>query len=146
MNAYQEMKKRHKEEFSNFPICFAFSDEQFENAMKNFSFKVTDTDKVINIGNGGFIKRTDLNAFHKMLSSMEKEQEAEIENDKTGDGFIYKMFLTELKNHEYGYTRDDEDTLEALGYTYEDIQNDKRLSHGLNRAKRTISREEEMER
>lgn len=51
------------------------------------------------------------------------------------------MFLYELANHEYGYTGELEDTLDALGYTAEDINADKRLLHGLERATKRIMEE-----
>ena len=38
------------------------------------------------------------------------------------------------KAHEYGYTGDLEDTLDALGYTAEEINADERLLRGLNKA------------
>lgn len=50
---------------------------------------------------------------------LKEEREAAIAEDKTGDGFIYQMFLCELSNHEYNYTEDVEETLDALGYTWE---------------------------
>ena len=45
------------------------------------------------------------------------------------------MFLSELANHEYCITYDLEDTLNALGFTIEEINADKRLLHGLKKAK-----------
>lgn len=62
-----------------------------------------------------------------------------IAEDKTGDGFIYQMFLCELANHEYNYTEDVEETLDALGYTWEQIMADKRLLHGLKMAQKKIT-------
>ena len=48
--------------------------------------------------------------------------------------FIYDMFYAELANHEYGYTGDITDTVEALGYTVDDLNADKRLLKGLKKA------------
>lgn len=44
------------------------------------------------------------------------------------------MFLTELENHEYSYTGDAEDTLDALGYTIDEIYADDLLRHGFEKA------------
>jgi len=44
------------------------------------------------------------------------------------------MFKYELNNHEYCYTRGTQDTLNALGYTIEEIRADKKLLNGLNLA------------
>lgn len=68
----------------------------------------------------------------------EKEMAAAISDDKTGDGFIYQMFLYELNNHEYGYTGDSEETLDALDYTMEQVQADARLLHGFEKARKKI--------
>ena len=52
------------------------------------------------------------------------------------------MFLAELADHEYGYTGDDDDTLDALGYTMEQVMADKRLLHGFEKARRVILKRE----
>lgn len=52
------------------------------------------------------------------------------------------MFYYELKNHEYGYTCNANDTLETLGYTLEQIQSDQRLRRGFERACKKIMEEE----
>ena len=44
------------------------------------------------------------------------------------------MFLDELDNHEYGYTRDTEDTLYALGYTADEVLENPRLKRGIEKA------------
>ena len=57
-----------------------------------------------------------------------------IEADVTGEGYIYQMFAHELANHEYGYTYDLEETLDAVGLTAEQIKGNKALHHGLQKA------------
>ena len=47
---------------------------------------------------------------------------------------MYQMFRNELANHEYGWTGDPEETLEALGMTWEEVQNSEKLLKGFNRA------------
>jgi hypothetical protein len=59
---------------------------------------------------------------------------AAIAEDKTGEGFIYEMFLYELDNHEYGYTGDTSDTLESLGYTAEQVLESPCLKRGIEKA------------
>ena len=73
-----------------------------------------------------------------MMDRFDQELHEAVAGDKTGDGFIYEMFLYELENYEYGCTMDLSETLDALGYTPEDIQADPRLSHGLERARLEI--------
>jgi len=52
------------------------------------------------------------------------------------------MFLSELYNHEAGYTGDYEEALDALGYTLEEVAADKRLSRGLMKAWERIMKKE----
>lgn len=70
------------------------------------------------------------------------QMEAAIEADKTGEDFIYQMFLYELDNHEYGYTGDTEDTLDALGYTAEEVLGNPRLKRGIEKAVTEIRKRE----
>ncbi len=44
------------------------------------------------------------------------------------------MFAAELANHEYGYTYELDETLDALGLTLDKVKADKRLRKGLNKA------------
>ena len=67
-----------------------------------------------------------------------KEVEAAIKADETGDGFIKDMFLYELRNHEYTYTCEVEETVESCGFTIEQVENDKRLLHGLEAAAKQL--------
>ena len=99
-----------------------------------------DLDKIYRLGDaGGFYLRTDARLVCDTFCRFKEEREAAIAEDKTGDGFIYQMFLCELANHEYNYTEDVEETLDALGYTWEQIMADKRLLHGLKMAQKKIT-------
>lgn len=131
MNSYVEMKERHQKEVNEFPMKFAFSDEQFKKAMEELGLTEKDVDKVIGIGAGGFIKKTDVNDYKEMGKRQFKEFWKAIQEDKIGDGFIKEMFLYELANHEYIITREIEDTLDALGLTDNDIRNNNNLRTGL---------------
>lgn len=135
MNAYRELKDKQQAEVNAFPMFFAFSQQQFDEGMKKLGLEPTDTDKIYKLGNtGGFYRKSDSEALHAMFERHEQEMKDAIAADKTGDGFIFDMFDYELANHEYGYTRDMTDALEALGLTLEDINADQRLVHGLQKA------------
>lgn len=141
MNKYAELRQKQQEEFNALPLGFAFGDKQFEEMMEKWGLnahKQSDLDKIYSIGYGGYIQKKDAEQFHQTRARHDAEMEAAIAEDKTGDGFIYQMFLYELANHEYGYTGELEDTLDALGYTAEDINADKRLLHGLERATKRL--------
>ena len=134
MNKYTELKNKHQKEVNEFPFIFAFNQEQFNKGMEKLGLKPTDTDKIYSIGHGGYIRRTDSEAMHKMFARHAEEMKKAIAEDTTGDGFIFDMFNYELANHEYIITGDIEDTLNCLDLTIEEINADKRLLHGLKKA------------
>ena len=135
-NSYMELKHRQQREVNSFPIAFAFSDKQFEEQMIKLGLKPTDTDKIYSIGYGGFIRKTDSNSFNEMLKRHKNQIEKAIENDKDGSGFVKDMFDYELGNHEYGYTGDLTDTLDALDLSLEMINKNPKLVKGLKLALR----------
>lgn len=131
MNTYAEMKKRHQEEVNALPMYWAFSDEQFDQQLKELGLTRNDTGKLCKTFGGGFCLTKDAQMIADTLTRNVKEVEAAIKADETGDGFIKGMFLYELRNHEYTYTCEVEETAEACGYTMEQIESDERLRHGL---------------
>ena len=138
MNKYIEIKNKHQKRVNDFPLGFAFSNQQFKDMMEKWGLKETDTDKIYPIGSGGFIRKTDLKEYKKMWNEIRKEEKDLIKQDKTGDGYIKDMFVYELENHEYGYTHELEDTLDALELTYDQVMESPSLKHGLELARKEI--------
>ena len=138
MNRYADLKQRQQQEFGTFPMQYAFSNQQFAEGMAALGLKPADTDKIYKVPGGGFYRREDGSRLKTMMDRFDQELHEAVAGAKTGDGFIYEMFLYELENYEYGCTMDLSETLDALGYTPEDIQADPRLSHGLERARLEI--------
>jgi len=134
MNAYAEMKKRHQEEVNALPIYWAFTEERFDEILKELGLTKNDTDKLCRAPGGGFCLASDAKMIADTLIRHHKELEAAIEADATGDGFIEDMFLYELSNHEYTYTLDTEETLNACGFSEVEVEADPRLIHGLEMA------------
>lgn len=134
MNRYREMKERQQEEFSRFPMQYAFSDGQFIKAMEALGLTPEDTDKVYKCPGGGLYRREDSQRLRAMIDRFDRELQEAIEADQTGEGFIYEMFCAELIDHEYGYTEDPEDALDACGYTWSQVQEDSRLRRGFDKA------------
>ena len=134
MNRYAELKRRQQEEYNAFPMQYAFSDRQFAEGMVALGLTPTDTDKVYKAPGGGFYRREDSQRLKDMFDRFDRELSEAIAADTTGEGFIYEMFLTELNNHEFGYTMDTEETLDVLGYTAEEVLNDPRLKRGIEKA------------
>lgn len=145
MNKYIEMQERHQKEFDSFPMKFAFSDKQFKESMEELGLTEKDVDKVISIGAGGFIRKSDLEAYKEMCQRTSKEMQDAINEDKTGEGFIKDMFKYELANHEYCITYELDETLDAVGLTIEEINNNEALKHGLELAKKEYLKQYEEE-
>lgn len=134
MNAYDEMKQRHQAEVNALPMYWAFTEERFEETLKELGLTKNDTDKLCNTFGGGFCLAKDSKMIADTLIRHHEERKAAIEADKTGDGFIKDMFLSELRNHEYTYTLEMEETIESCGFTEEQVEADPRLKLGLEAA------------
>ena len=129
---YLHLVNAHQQELNDFPIMWAFNDEQFIEGMKKLGLKETDTDKIVTINSGGFMKKTDAPAFNAMMKRHAQEWEEAYEDDE----FLYEAFLYELGNHEFCITYEYEPTLSALGLTEDQILNDERMLKILKRAKK----------
>lgn len=129
MNSYIELKNTIQKEINQFPIGFAFSKEQLEQTKRNWN--ISDNDELVSIGGGGFIRKTDRDAFTVLLSRSNAAIAEAIAADQDGTGFIKDMFLAELANHEYCYTGDLSETLEAVNMTAEQVKADPALLNGL---------------
>lgn len=141
MNKYYELKSKIQKEFDEFPFGFAFSNDQFEKMKEELGVK--DDSELISIGAGGFIRKSDEKALDELVNGKQKRIKEAINQDKTGEGFIKDMFLYELANHEYCITYELDDTLDALGLSYEEVMADDRLKRGLALAKQQYLAEPE---
>lgn len=141
MNKYLEMKKRHQKELNKLPFICAFSDDQLKESMKKSGLKYPDDlNQLVSVTPGTFIKQDNVSEMQALFRKHKKERKEALASDKDGTGFIYQMFYHELCNYEYGYTEEVDDTLDALGLTLDDINADKRLLKGFNKAKKDVIR------
>lgn len=131
MESYFDMKARHEKEINEFPFGFAFSNEQFKEMMEKWGLTENDTDKILSIGMGGFIRKIDKEAMHDLFKRHKEEKEKVLSNDK----FLQEAIEYELGNHEYIITYDLEPTLSALGYSI-DVLQDERFKNILEKAKK----------
>jgi hypothetical protein len=131
-NPYATLREKHQREMNAFPLGFAFNKKQFVEMMKKWGLSPDDTDKICHVGMGSYVRKSDADAFHKMIDRHEKEREEAIRENK--DDYLYHMFNYELANHEYSYTGELDDTLDALGLTMEEINADARMVDALRRA------------
>lgn len=130
MSKYTELKSKHQKEVDAFPFGFAFNQKQFNEMMEKWGLTPDDTDKIYKLGGGGYVRKTDSDAMHEMFERHAAEHEAAMQDDE----YLYQMFYYELANHEYSYTGDLDETLEALGLTMEEINADPRMERALNKA------------
>ena len=131
MNAYVTLKNKQEKEMNNFPMIFAFSKQQLIDGMKKLGLEPTDTNKLLDIGFGGFILKSDEQALDTLIAKHKAEFEKAMVDDETGENFIYEMFNYELDNHEFCITYEIEDTLDALDITLDDVKANPKLKHGL---------------
>lgn len=132
---YTEFKKKHENIFNNFEyIFFAFSNEQFAKGIKKLNIK--DQNKLYSVGAGGFVPKEHISKFIEIIENRKNEL-CELMQDYN---FAYGAFFYELNNHEYNYTYEIEDTIDALDLTVEEINNNKILYLALYNASEAIKR------
>ena len=144
MNQYQEMRDRQQQEFNALPLGFAFGQKQFNEMMRGWGLHPErDVKKICAIGAGGYIQKKDVELLRQTSARHKEELAAAIEADTTGDGFIFQMFYRELKNHEYGYTGDADDTAGHTETTrWNRYSRDQRLVQRFQQACKKIMEEE----
>jgi hypothetical protein len=137
--SYRQMKDRHQAEINALPIAFAFSRDQYARQLDSWGITEAEAEAgaIVSIG-GGFIRASDRDLVTSAFNRIAEEKAAAIAADHDGTGFIYQMFFDELNNHEYIYTRDIDETLDALNITNNDLAENKALLSGLNLAVKKI--------
>ena len=132
---YKEMKDRQQAEINAFPFIWAFNEKQSADGMRRLGLDPTaDRGQIVHVGGGGYIRKADKKALEDLFAKHRRELQEAIAADKTGEGFIFDMFSTELANHEYSYTMDLGEGIAACGLTVEQINADPALIHGLKKA------------
>ena len=144
-NSYLTLKAEQRKELEAFPMRFAFNMKQFEEGMKSLGLTKDDTDKIVSIHAGGFIRKTDAGAFVDMFKCHNDKHQAEIHADTDGTGYIYEMFEYELANHEYSHTCNPEPALKALGLTLAEVEANPIMLAAFNRAKTAQSKPDNTE-
>ena len=130
---YYELKEKQSAELNQFPICFAFNQKHFDEAKEKLG--VENNSDLRATPGGGIIKKTNV----ENLANLWRTQKEEMEKHMADDLFMLDAIKYELSNHEYSYTYDESDTIEALGL---DIKNPRTLTI-LNHAKKEYLEEHE---
>ncbi len=110
---YDELKQKQREEIESFPMVCAFTLNQLAKGLKEMGWNKND---LINTGGGVFIHRDSKEEFLGLF----KRHSDEMKKAMQDDSFLKEAILYELGNHEYGYTHDPTDTLDALDMTLDD--------------------------
>lgn len=131
---YRQLRERHQKEINQFPIVFAFSKQQLSDGVKKaFDLDLnTSASELRSIGCGGFILKKDADALHEMLSRHGKE----LKEGQQDYNFCYEMFVYEMNDHEFSYTGDLEEVLNACSVTNEELEKSVTLQKALAAARK----------
>lgn len=146
MNLYQKLKKSQQERINDFlhvNAFFAFSEKQFKEGVKKLGIPEGATGVLVPLGNtGGFILKEKVQEYKAIVAQTVAETQAALDDPDTGADFAYQMFFAELANHEYSYTGSTWETLDALGYTLEEVDKNPVLKAALAKACKDLLEEE----
>lgn len=116
---YWDLKKKHEQEIQDFPIAFAFSDKQLEEALEKLGADDISECRTV-LHQGDIVKKEDAESLMQMLYRHTEEIIALIRSDEK---IAYETFLSEMDNHEYAINWDgDDDVLGCLGMCYKDLK------------------------
>ena len=114
---YHEFKEKQSKELNDFPMAFAFSDEQYKKALQKLNVKEEEAkEKLFSIPGGGMIRKSDSEAFNNMF----KKHNSELQEASKNDDFLINAIEYELGNHEYCITYDPDDTIAVLHLNMDD--------------------------
>jgi hypothetical protein len=138
VNQYKEWKDKQAIKFNRLPLHFAFNNKQFKEMLKEVNLTESNyQDQLVDVGEGGYIKKTDKNLLTEYLIDRDKEYKHLQENKS----LMYEAFREELKANSYIITHSKEDTLKALRITPEEVKDNKVLTEIFEKACTQYSKE-----
>ena len=116
---YLDLKKKHEQELSDFPIAYAFNDEQLKDALVKLG--VNSTKECVTVfGHGDIVKKEDASKLIDMLKRHTAEIKQKLKDDPD---FAAAAFRYEIDNHEYAINWDgDDDVLRCFCIDWDDIK------------------------
>lgn len=118
---FKERQKKKVDDFIAANCFFAFTEEDFKAGAKKLN--ASPENKLISIGAGGFILAKKKSEMKELLEEMRLEKREYLKNDEQlKDAIFY-----ELGNHEYNYTYDATEALDALSLSDEYLESVKGL-------------------
>ena len=130
MNKYKQLKDQLQKQYDALPIKYAYSEMQFKSMLKQFETETGGRVRLLHIGHGAYILAQD----EKLIDDFLERSDRELAEAMKDDDFLYDAFNYELANHEFCYTDDISDALDALGLSWEQIKDDQRIMTILKRA------------
>lgn len=113
---YLDLQEKHRKEISDFPIAYAFNDQQLKEALEKLN--ATKDECVTIFGHGDIVKKENAPKFLAMLKRHTKETQEKMKDPE----FAEAAFLYEMDNHEYAINWDgDADVLACFGMNYDDL-------------------------
>lgn len=115
--AYLDLQERQRKEIEEFPIAYAFNEQQLEEALEKLGAKKEEC--VTIFGHGDIVKKENAKPFMNML----KRQMNELQNAMKEEAFAEAAFLYEMDNHEYAINwSGDDDVLSVFGFNFDDLR------------------------
>ena len=132
MSLYETMKARQQKAVDRYIReygFFAFSDDQFTEGLKKLG---ADPGQLRALPGGGYMLADKVQGFIEILQANDRERAAALRHPE----YVFNMFYSELANHEYSYTGDASETLQALGMSEDQLRADPALYEAFERAKK----------
>lgn len=114
--AYLELQKQQRKELEDFPIAYAFNEEQLKQALEKLN--ATKKECVTVWDCGDILKRSDVPAFKEMLKRHREEIHELLKDEQAAE----EAFLYEMDNHEYAINYDgDADVLACFDLSFKKL-------------------------
>lgn len=114
---YLDLLEKHRQEINEFPIAYAFSEQQLKEALEKLG--ATKDECVTIFNHGDIVKKENAPKFLKMLKRHVEEVKELLKNEEVAEA----AFLYEMDNHEYAINWDgDDDVLRCFGLDFDDLK------------------------
>ena len=112
--AYLKLQEKQRKDYEEFPIAYAFNEEQLKEALEKLGAKKEECVTLYNCGD--IMKKTDVPAYKEMVKRHREEIFELLKDEQAAE----EAFLYEMDNHEYAinWTGDD-DVMACFNVTYE---------------------------
>lgn len=122
MLSYKELSTRIENMLNDFPHFYAFNDEQFQEGLEKL--KVTSKNDVASYGFGGYIRKSDIPEYKKLLDNIHQMKQDALKDFN----YCVEAFEYELYNHECYYSGDITSAIYAVGLTFDEVKKSEFLS------------------